>query len=78
MSKHDKKMSELLVGKTIKETRYLTSEEMEDMGWHSNPLAIIFDDGSFMVLQKDDEGNDGGAAFFVDEKKGIDTVIYTT
>jgi hypothetical protein len=36
-----------LVGKTIKQVRYLTQAEADIMGWYS----------------RDDEGNDGGALF---------------
>ena len=50
-----------LLGRKVVEVRYLTQEEQEEMGWLSNPLAIFFDDGSYIFAMADDEGNDGGA-----------------
>ena len=57
----DKKANELLKGKIIKECRYLTKEEANEMDWYNRPVAIIFTDGTFMFPMRDDEGNDGGA-----------------
>ena len=48
-------------GKTVKEIRYMTQEEANNIGWDSRPIVIFFGDGSFMFPQMDDEGNDGGA-----------------
>ena len=53
--------TEKLVGRTVKQVRYLTLEEQQEMGWMSNPLVIIFDDGSYILSMSDDEGNDGGS-----------------
>ena len=58
-----KDCAKFLEGKTIKKVRYMTNEEAEAMGWFSRPLAIFFDDGSFVYASADDEGNDGGALF---------------
>lgn len=52
-----------LKGKTIKTVRYMTEEEAKEMGWFSRPLAIFFEDDSFIYASADDEGNDGGALF---------------
>ena len=68
----------LLVGKTITHVRYLKDEEMEGMGWHYRPAVIIFNDGSMLIPQSDDEGNEGGAMLFQDKDKKhhIIPVIY--
>ena len=58
----NKTVQAALVGRTIKAARYMTPEEAEAMGWHSRALALFFDDGNNMILQRDDEGNDAGAA----------------
>ena len=50
-----------LVGKTIKNVRYMTSEEAEEFGWHSRPIIIFFTDGTHIIPMRDDEGNDGGS-----------------
>ena len=50
-----------LVGRTIKEARYMTQEEADKWGWYKRSVVLFFDDGSWAIPQKDDEGNDGGA-----------------
>jgi hypothetical protein len=58
-----KRIKEILVGKKIVGIRNLNKDEMEMFGWYKNPMVIVLDDKSQIVLQADDEGNDGGAAF---------------
>ncbi len=74
--KHALRFERILKGKKIDSCRYLTREEADDIGWYKRPLAIMFTDGSYMILQSDDEGNDGGAAVISGEKIE-ETVIYT-
>ena len=78
-SYHEKKFNDLLKGKKIKKVEYLSEELAEEYMFYKRPLQIIFTDGSVMCLQSDDEGNDGGAAWYGywdgDEQK--ETVIYT-
>lgn len=62
--KHSAKFEKLLKGKKIDSCRYVTREEADARGWFSRPLTIFFTDGSYMMLQSDDEGNDGGAALY--------------
>jgi hypothetical protein len=54
----------VLLKRTIVDVRYLTDEEMEDMGWYSRPLALFLDNGEHLIISADDEGNDGGAIFY--------------
>ena len=67
----NKKVKEFLVGKTIKSVRYMTDEEMEDFMWYRKPVIIDFTDGSWIIPQSDDEGNNGGALYTSDEKMSI-------
>ena len=71
---HNKRF-EHLVGKTIKRVRYMKPEEAEHFMWSSRPLIIEFTDGTFMFPQCDDEGNDGGALFFMGKES--QEIIYT-
>lgn len=64
-----------LVGKRIESVRYLTQEEADAFMWYKRPLVIRFTDGSFLIPQMDDEGNDGGAMFH--QVNGNETIIYT-
>jgi len=53
-----------LTGKTIASVRYITEQECNGLGWHKRPLLIRFTDGSYIIPQMDDEGNDGGAMYY--------------
>ena len=46
--------------KTVMKVRYLTDQEVINFGWSKSPLVIIFDDGSYIFAQSDDEGNNSG------------------
>lgn len=63
IEKWNEKCSNVLVGKTIKEVRYMTDKELEECGWFKRVLVIFFTDGTYMFPSMDDEGNDGGALF---------------
>jgi len=67
----NKKVSDFLVGKTIKSVRYMNNEEMEDFMWYRKPVIIDFTDGSWIIPQSDDEGNNGGALYTSDKKLGV-------
>jgi len=74
----DKIFSDLLSGRTVRAVRRLSKEEMEHMMWYKNPLVLMFTDGTQLILQSDDEGNDGGAALFWDGAQELTETIYTT
>jgi hypothetical protein len=61
--KHSNRFEKILKGKKVDSCRYLTRAEADDMGWYKRPLAIMFEDETYLVLQSDDEGNDGGSAY---------------
>jgi hypothetical protein len=67
----NRKVSDFLVGKTIKSVRYMNNEEMEDFMWYRKPVIIDFTDGSWIIPQSDDEGNNGGALYTSDEKMSV-------
>tara|TARA_R100001509_G_C4740717_1_gene173101 strand:- start:326 stop:556 length:231 start_codon:yes stop_codon:yes gene_type:complete len=74
MDKHLKQFNTYLKGKTIKEVTWLSEKDMENMMWYKRPVIIHFTDGSFVIPQSDDEGNDGGSMYYQDEKTS--DVIY--
>jgi hypothetical protein len=67
----NKKVGDFLIGKTIKSVRYMTNEEMEDFMWYRKPVIIDFTDGSWIIPQSDDEGNNGGALYTSDDRLGV-------
>jgi len=60
----------LLLGKKIVNVRYMTKEEMAQMGWYVRTVAFQTEDGLWFFPSRDDEGNDGGALFTSDENNG--------
>jgi hypothetical protein len=55
-----------LLGRKIKEVRYMTTEEAEDLDWSERPVVIVLDDGNMIYPSQDDEGNGAGALFTCD------------
>lgn len=76
LKQHNERQEKLLKGKTVKQVRYLTDEEMKAMMWDKRPIAIQFDDGTVIVPMQDDEGNEGGSIYIQKPDGGQDT-IYT-
>lgn len=72
--KHLEKFNQMLRGKTIKNVSWLGDKDMEQLMWYKRPVVIEFTDGSFLIPQSDDEGNDGGSMYY-GGKEGHD-VIY--
>ena len=73
--KHGYRFEKILKGKKVDSCRYMTKEEADDFGWYKRPLCIIFTDETYLVLQSDDEGNDGGTGFIGGGKE--EHIIYT-
>lgn len=55
--------AKLLVGKVVKSVRYLSTQELADLGWDQSTLVIIFTDDTAIYASCDDEGNEPGALF---------------
>jgi hypothetical protein len=66
---------QLLLNKKIVNVRYMSEDEMEDMGWNVRSVAFQTEDGLWFFPSRDDEGNDGGALFTSDEKHSCLPVI---
>jgi hypothetical protein len=52
-----------LEGKTVESVRYMTKDEMDELGWYSRSIVIHFTDGTVIFPSADDEGNNAGALF---------------
>ena len=76
MDKHLELFNKYLKGKTIKEVTWLSDGDMKQMMWYKRPVIIHFTDGSFVIPQSDDEGNDGGSMYYQD--KNTSDTIYVT
>ena len=49
---------ENLVGKVIKQVRYMTDAEKESFYWNKGGIVIILHDGTMIMSSSDDEMND--------------------
>lgn len=65
-----------LIGKTISSIRRIEPSECGNMGWNKCPLIINFSDGTAIIPQSDDEGNDGGALLYYDYLSKKSDIIY--
>jgi hypothetical protein len=76
IKEHALGFEKLLVGKTIRSVSYLSDGDMTNMGWWKRPIIIQFTDGTHIIPQRDDEGNDGGALIHI-AVNGDSKIIYT-
>ena len=76
MDKHLKQFNKYLKGKTIKEVTWLGDKDMGNLMWYKRPVVIKFTDGTILIPQSDDEGNDGGSMYYQDAQTS--DVIYVT
>ena len=60
-----KKAEKFLLGRKIEKIEWMTDKEADDLDWHSRPICLLLDNGTWIYPQRDDEGNDGGALFVV-------------
>jgi hypothetical protein len=66
---------EHLLGKKIISVKYMTTSEAKESGWHQRPLCFCLNDGTWIIPQRDDEGNDGGALYVANPKDEKDDTI---
>lgn len=65
MDKYEKHWTQiaktLLLNKTITEVRYMSDEEVEELGIDNKPIQFKTSDGHWFTAMGDDEGNGGGS-----------------
>lgn len=64
-----------LEGKKIKRVYQMSEADAEALAWYNKPFVIEFTDGSILIPQRDNEGNDGGAVWYQDDMK--QELLYT-
>jgi len=67
-----------LIGREITYIRWMTKQETEQLGYiGASPVIIRLDDGTLLIPQMDDEGNDGGALYVLPgDTSKEDDVLY--
>jgi hypothetical protein len=75
----NRRAAQLLMGRTIKNARYMTRAESDSMGWTHSGVLLHLDNGTDVWPGQDDEGNGPGAlhGFAPDEhgQDGIDVIL---
>jgi len=67
------RLTDRLVGLSITKVSYTQDEDMEACGWYESGIQLHMDDGSVIVVQRDDEGNGPGSlAIYHTEKKSTE------
>tara|TARA_Y100001938_G_C8081552_1_gene429464 strand:+ start:523 stop:816 length:294 start_codon:yes stop_codon:yes gene_type:complete len=65
--------NKMLLGKKIVKIRWLSKlSAKKDFGWYKRPIILTLDDGSEIMPQMDDEGNDGGALLWVNPNETVE------
>ena len=71
----EEKAKKILEGKKIISVRYMTNQEAEENGLDNRPVSFKLDTGEIIVVQSDDEGNNGGSLCVI--KKGKIQILPT-
>ena len=54
----------VLLNKRIVKVEYMSAKESDDYMWNNRPITFLLDDGTRIIAQMDDEGNDGGVLWY--------------
>jgi len=60
----NKQAKKVLLGRKIVQVKYVDTEEAKSYMWNNRPISFTLDDGTRLMVQQDDEGNDGGALWY--------------
>ena len=56
-----KRIEKHLLGKLIIKIEYCSEELAEEQGWSKRPIQLLLNNGVWLTMTSDDEGNNGGA-----------------
>ena len=71
-----KRIEKYLLGKSIIKLEYMSEEDANKFGWSKRPIQILLNNGVWLTITQDDEGNNGGAIHTNIKKLEIIPVIY--
>ena len=49
----------------------MSKKDAEELGWYKRPLMLMLENGTWIIPQQDDEGNDGGALWLMNNTKEL-------
>tara|TARA_R110000824_G_scaffold110418_2_gene258412 strand:- start:17227 stop:17520 length:294 start_codon:yes stop_codon:yes gene_type:complete len=66
--------NKILLGRKIVSIKWMGEEEAdENFGWNKRPVKLMLDDGTILIPQCDDEGNDGGVLLWLNPKELVES-----
>ena len=60
----NEKAKQVVLGRKIIQVKYVDTKEAKSYMWDKRPISFTLDDGTRLMVQQDDEGNDGGALWY--------------
>ena len=71
-----KKIEKHLLGKSIIKIENMSEKDSKEQGWHKRPIQLLLNNGVWLTMTSDDEGNNGGAIHTNIKELPIIPVIY--
>ena len=69
--------NKILLGRKIVAIHWMSEKEADKVhGWYKRPVVLILDDGTEIIPQMDDEGNDGGALLWINPKETVESKMF--
>ena len=65
------RLSPEILGQRIVRMHYMSKKDAEELNWYKRPLMLMLENGTWIIPQQDDEGNDGGAMWLMNEKREL-------
>ena len=65
------RLSPEILGQRIVRMHYMSKKDAEELGWYKRPLMLMLENGTWIIPQQDDEGNDGGALWLMNNTKEL-------
>ena len=69
----NKQAKKVLLGRKIVQVSYVDTKEAKSIMWYNRPVSFTLDDGTRVMVQRDDEGNDGGVLWYAN--KDVEDVL---
>ena len=60
----NKQAKKVLLNRKIVQVKYVDTKEANSYMWGKRPISFTLDNGTRIIAQMDDEGNDGGALWY--------------
>ena len=60
----NKQAKKVLLNRKIVQVKYVDTKEANSYMWGKRPISFTLDNGTRVIAQMDDEGNDGGALWY--------------